>query len=314
MSNFYLGSTELNEFYLNNDQVGRAIQPPISSLFQVFPSESVANYWNQLSASYFEIQGTFAGGTSGRILKWYDSITNSYISSSNFYPLSGQTPLGTVTVQTVNATASYVGIGDGGENARAFLAFTEIQNNNFSATSNDQPINLTGSFSVFFTINQDIPTNGASYSALPISLTNNVFNRLNWVVARDQPTGNAQVYWGWFGQTNPSGSTNTEFVAYSKLATTASVDISGWWGFTFNDITKEVSTYYNSATPTLITSSGTFDSPNLNFLFDKKDFFSADRDPTTTNIVELTVLNTIPTQLEIENYNAWSRTTYSSLY
>jgi hypothetical protein len=310
MANFYLGGTELNQTWLGSDSIGSTFQT-IPSLFSVFPVANIKNYWNQLSASYFETAAGTPGGA--RVQKWYDSITNSYISSSDSYPISGQTPLDSDTL-TGSTTATYIGIGDGGVNARVFLKGVGIQNNNFSAVSNDTPINLTGSFSVFFSVVQDIPTFPTSYNAVPISLSNNGFNRLNFVIDRDQPTGDVGVYFDWFGNVNPSGSTSTRFPIFEQSATTASINMNGWYGFTFDDNTKEVKVYYNSATPTLVTGSGTYNSPSLNFLFYKLDTFSANADPTTTQIVELTVLNKVPTQLEIENYNAWSKTTYSSLY
>ena len=117
MAQAYLGSTALNQLWLGNDEIGKIIQVPITSLFQVFPQSSVANYWNQLSVDNFE---TSSGAP--RLQKWYDSITNSYISSSDGYPLPGQSPLRSSTIS--GSVPTYIGIGDGGINARVFFLIT----------------------------------------------------------------------------------------------------------------------------------------------------------------------------------------------
>jgi hypothetical protein len=295
MADFYLGSTALNQTWLGNTQLNEGIASNIPSLYSVFPLSSVSNYWNCLSTASFEVQGCAFGATF--VTRWYDDITGTWITASNNYGIPDASGLFTAVYDCTTPPPVYVGDGVGGANSYVELLYTT--NDSFVAETSGSQFNFTSSFSWFFTtdLNNQFVSNG--YNLTPFRFGNGItFN-----VSRSA-LDEFRAYYGL------DGTTGSIQLYDSFIGTNASLQ--GWYGLTFDYPTKELKLYHNSATPTLVTSSATWDFEQLNLILTQED--SAGGWGMTFRLYDFILLNKVPTQTEIENYDAWSRTTYATLY
>lgn len=294
MSNFYLGSTALNQSWLGNDSIGSTFQT-IPSLFSVFPVSAISNYWNNLNSSSVELQKCSFSTTF--ISKLYDEVGGVWISASNDYGIPSASGLAITTYDcSSNVTPVYVGNGVGGANSYVELSYEA--NRSFTAQTSGSQINLTGSFSWFFNtlLTNEFVSN--LYSVNPFR-----FGKINFNVSRSA----SDSYTVFFTLNGDTGSSQN-----IPIHTGNDASLEGWYGLTLDYDTKELKFYHNSSIPTVITTATTWDFSQLDFVLAQED--SAGGWGMTSRLFDTVLLNRIPTQLEIENYNAWSRTTYSSLY
>lgn len=288
MSKTYLGNIELNQLLLGNDNIGNPILTPISSLFQVFPVSTVTSYFNALTTASFVTSSCTTGDM--RIQKWVDTID-----PSNFLTGSGAPITFYTNAYSCSAIPEFIGAADFGHSASVAI------NGSADAVSSNNFLQLTGSFSIFFTTN--ILSSGGGIKTYLEFISDAATNLINFNVDKDGI--NTTNYFQLQGLSGSLG-VYPKFNVYSGSLANSS----GWYGLTFNEPTKELKTYFNSPTPFLVTSSNTWHFPNLDLEF--SNFGSPGESNLELN--EINFLNIVPTEFEIEQFDTWTRTKYSYLY
>lgn len=314
MGEFRLGNTALNAYYLGNTEINNQILPDPYSPVKIFGTASIDGWWNNDTGSNYVSGETEYPAFPALYKVWYswnDVVNNVSI-------ISGSAPDNRKVWRSAlwanDATGDYIGPGEGYSLAYAYNGGEESPSDNSTAISSNLPLTSSNDLSFFCvhqlntntTLDFVIPSTALYSEADPTETYQTVTLEFSKSLAPAQVTPRFRVY------SYPTSSAGlpgtTDLINMTPYDYVYQGSYSGYFGFTYNQSTKEFKVYSNSTTP--VTSSIL----TKDFVFDDARVEMYRRESALSNLwYEMLVINKIPTTEELELLDLYYRNKYTSI-